>query len=522
MSKIIKQAKYTLILGILSVSCSQVALLITSQLLGTILSSNSQVELINNTSVYLLPIVIFYGISYLFKYITGYQEKRLLSQIRSNLYESYLGRYYKDSACSQGDYSELVNKDSKALVSKYTNVIPSIIGAVFYSCISLLVVKNTSIHLFVFTIFSAISYAIFPIFAKRKLEINYSKIIEIETKITNFFIENIAAHTVYLFHGKRWIQKKLASLNDEYNREGSKSELLAQASNAVNDFLNYFLKFGSAFYGLLLVNQSIIALSEFVGLYLLMNNVYSLVSSLSQNIAAIETQKQSITRITNAMKVDDNSIQKYVGSALLTLEDVSIFYGDRQVLTNVNMKIDVGDKVLLYGENGSGKSSIFKIITGEIESYVGKVHSSLLYAGNALSTRLSYVPQKTPVMKIMGEELLEIYIKEHQIESSNFKKFYDCLEGNYENLSKSFHELSSGEVKKIIMALELAKNSALVLLDEPTNYLDRRTLLALKHILLKMNRTIIIVSHDDFFSDICNKQFLIEGGEIYDETTQFS
>lgn len=520
MNGIFNKAKWLSLFSFLIFIISQAVVFISSFVFETILSLNSSNLLISRLIKMLLPLMILILIKYLLNFYKEYKETTLIHNLRASIYKIYLKNFYKNPDLSNGEFLELINKDITVTMQRYTQSYPQILGSLIFLAISLTILKINNENIFIFTCLSSLIYVIFPLVANKKFQINYSDIVELESKLTDFYINSISAQSIFLFHGVQYIQKKLNLLISLYNTKGSESEFLAQINNAVNDFLKYFLKFGSIFYGLILINNSELTFAQFIGLNVIMMNVISLVDNISRYAVTHKIQKVALNRINNITKNIDiqNKDHEFVQSHDIVIKDLSLNYGNNPVLKNVNLVIKDKDKVLLKGENGSGKSSLIKIIVKEIVNYEGEVEINQ-YFSHSLSKSISYIPQKMPIIHFTGNDFKEIYIQKQDIDIDRFYKIYEKLNGELSNLSKKLNELSSGEVKKVIIALELSKKSSLILMDEPTNYLDVNSIQSLKELLDNEDKTTILVAHDTYLVNCCNRHLEIIEGTIYEKNT---
>ena len=231
----------------------------------------------------------------------------------------------------------------------------------------------------------------------------------------------------------------------------------------------------------------------------------------------------------------------------VSLNNVKKSFGFKNILDGLNMEVNVGDKVSLIGENGSGKSTILKIIAS-LES----VDSGSVSIRKGAS--IGYLNQQ-PENDFKGEkvkdilynsfkEILDVHIKLKRYEEDMVKKPNDIdvinkylnvqdkfMElGGYEIdtiidkisyglniahlLECSFSNLSGGEQKRVVLASIIINKPDILLLDEPTNHLDISMLEWLEDYLNKYRGTIIVVSHDRYFLDkVTNKTILIENGK---------
>jgi ATP-binding cassette subfamily F protein 3 len=176
-------------------------------------------------------------------------------------------------------------------------------------------------------------------------------------------------------------------------------------------------------------------------------------------------------------------------------------FGDHTVLQGVNMAIERGEKVAFVGRNGEGKTTLSRILVGELE-YQGK-----LKMGH--NVQLGYFAQNQD--EIMNGELTVLETADKVAVGEIRGKIRDIL-GAFlfkgEDVDKKVKVLSGGERSRLAMAAMLLQPFNLLILDEPTNHLDMRSKDILKNALLAFDGTLIVVSHDrEFLDGLVDKVF---------------
>ncbi|MCL2253061.1 MAG: ABC-F type ribosomal protection protein [Lachnospiraceae bacterium] len=180
----------------------------------------------------------------------------------------------------------------------------------------------------------------------------------------------------------------------------------------------------------------------------------------------------------------------YHNNTFIKLSDVSINYGEKTVCRNINLTIENGDRIALCGRNGSGKSSIIKLICGEAISYSGE-----LMKGSQL--KISYVSQDTSHLK--GN--LSDYAIENDIDESIFKAILRKLDFSRVQFEKDISTFSGGQKKKVLIAKSLCEKAHLLVWDEPLNFIDVLSRIQIEELLLNHKPTILFVEHDSIFGD---------------------
>jgi len=196
------------------------------------------------------------------------------------------------------------------------------------------------------------------------------------------------------------------------------------------------------------------------------------------------------------------------GKIILQTHNVSKAYGDKQVLQEVNLEIERGEKIAFIGQNGKGKSTLAKIIVSEI-SYEGKVQ-----LGH--NVQLGYFAQNQSTY-LNGEQTV-LESAEESATPENRTKVRDLL-GAFlfpgEAVDKKVKVLSGGERNRLALCKLLLQPFNVLIMDEPTNHLDIASKNVLKEALLKFKGTLILVSHDrDFVQGLCEKVISFRNQEV--------
>ena len=197
---------------------------------------------------------------------------------------------------------------------------------------------------------------------------------------------------------------------------------------------------------------------------------------------------------------------------LLTAENISkSFNSDKILFDNISLGINEGDKIGLIGINGTGKSTLLKILAGEEEADSGK-----LTKGNAV--RIAYLPQNPEFDD--NESVISEVIKGKKAKN----EFWDT-EGEARSLLAKFEiedveakvgTLSGGQKKRAALVRTLLDDAEILILDEPTNHLDTAMSEWLEDYLKKMKQALLIITHDRYFLDqVTNRIVELTHGKLY-------
>ena len=203
---------------------------------------------------------------------------------------------------------------------------------------------------------------------------------------------------------------------------------------------------------------------------------------------------------------------------LLTIENLSKVFTERQVFDQADFSVNEGEKIGVIGVNGTGKSTLLKIIAGLEEPDSGKVT-----LGNNLV--LGYLPQKPEFeegMTVLRAALAgnKNKINEWSIESEAKTML---LSLGIDEFEKSVHQLSGGQKKRVALANVLLKEPDILILDEPTNHLDGQMAQWLEDFLIRFRGALVMVTHDRYFLDrVATRIVEVDQGKIYSYPGSYS
>lgn len=246
---------------------------------------------------------------------------------------------------------------------------------------------------------------------------------------------------------------------------------------------------------------------------------------------------------------------------LLTVQNISKYYGERRVLNDVTFRVNKGDKIAFIGDNGAGKSTLFKIIRGTIAPDGGDI----LLHGNTIAGYLSQRIEEQDLSSatLKPSRLVELDIRlsdlEKQIaelsvsmpdsqdlktkmdEYSDLRSAYEAAGGyDYEyrlndalrglglgntvdSARNDFSSLSGGEKMRVCLARLIVERPDILMLDEPTNHLDMEAVEWLESFLSSYGGAVFVITHDRHFIDsVANRVIELDGGRITEYKGNYS
>jgi len=207
----------------------------------------------------------------------------------------------------------------------------------------------------------------------------------------------------------------------------------------------------------------------------------------SRQQKAIEEKSKLLKNVekTESLKLEQ---LKFQSNELVVLTDVSVKYDDQIVNEPISFIVEQGDRIVLDGKNGSGKSSILKLILGHPIQHTGSVN-----LGSGLI--ISYVQQDTSHLK--GS--LSDFIEEHEIDETLFKSILRKMDFDRIQFEKDISYYSGGQKKKLLIAKSLCEKAHLYIWDEPLNFIDIYSRMQIEELIQSFSPTMVIVEHDQAF-----------------------
>lgn len=240
-------------------------------------------------------------------------------------------------------------------------------------------------------------------------------------------------------------------------------------------------------------------------------------------------------------------MQKTCSVNYLTVENISKSFGERTLFENISFGINKDQKIAFVAKNGTGKTSILKIITGEDTPDTGQIVIRKDIRMAFLSQEPNLQPDLTIEESIFASDndtlkIIEQYEKalENPEDEEAYQKAFERMDMNnawdfetqykqilyklkLEDLKLKVKNLSGGQKKRLALAIILINRPDLLILDEPTNHLDLEMIEWLENYFAKENITLFMVTHDRFFLErVCNEIIELENGKLYQYKGNYS
>jgi ATP-binding cassette subfamily F protein uup len=208
----------------------------------------------------------------------------------------------------------------------------------------------------------------------------------------------------------------------------------------------------------------------------------------------------------------------------INIEEVALGFGGDLILESVNFRIKTGERIGLIGRNGMGKTSLLKLIMGELLPDSGVI-------SRQQNLRIAYLPQEVPhgiagtVREIVKTGLVGMSFDwpEDEIEWQSELLLQKTLNRMQLDPKAVFEILSAGMKRRVLLAKGLVAQPQLLLLDEPTNHLDIQSIMWLEDFLLRWNGSLVFVTHDRIFLQKLTTRIVeLDRGRIFDWDCDYS
>ncbi len=403
---------------------------------------------------------------------------------------------------------QIVDKDSEIIASFKYGYLVELFSSLFIFLIVLVSFLLLSYKVTLIFVLLAIMQVIPPIITKNSLYNIYMDTRKIEQDTTNWIISASDGRDVLkTFNASDWYFKNKRKLDELNINAGTKAEIAFALENAMYSLLNLILKIVSyVILGIAIYNQEI-NIAESVFMIMLMSTFYSNFENITKYISKVQEFNVSKTRINNILNKDINSDDITISDndSLIDLKIKDLDFCKN--LEGINLKVEKGDKILISGSNGKGKTTIFNLILGFLHS------NSELVIRDVPENLISYLSQNDLCVPFTIKEIMNmIEGKEYNKRVQELCNYFGIKEID---LDKYLDELSGGERKKFSLAMCLASDKNILLLDEPTNHLDDKSVEKLIGILRSDSREMVIISHDERLNKICNKTLDLDSGDNY-------
>lgn len=411
------------------------------------------------------------------------------------------------------EYISLMNNDIPTIVEDYYGEMNNIIFQVFSIFLSIFALSSIHFVFVLITIVSSIFIVMIPFvfkntLQKRKNE-SLNRMAEYNNKLGDAFFGYTTIQSYQIIDK---IKNICIKSSEKYMKDTCKYEYLTAWSQVLMGLCSMFSSFAFIVWGSYQIYQKQITIGGLFAAIQLSEQLVIPILGIAHSLNAILAVRGVKEKLTKEYYIEEEKIGQDLGQEInsIDFENVSLSYGKQLIIKNFNYHFEKGKKYLMIGENGSGKSTILRMITGFINENNAKIEGKILinnqekkvFSRETIFRNLAVVEQEPYIFTGSVEENITLY---GMMKVEKFPQLLTILCGD--NLVTALKEkrgisnydtkISGGEKQKIAIARALVKKSNWILLDEATSAMDPESRKIIEKLLLEQeDLTVISISHN--------------------------
>lgn len=515
-----------IVLGVLQ-SVLSVGLALAIKTLVNAYEVGGDVGEVINSSILLFAIVLTsFLVGVLSKIISAKYTAKIECKLKSKVFESFVGGSYSDiSSNSAGEVISKFSVDASRVSNVYANLPYSVIATASHIVailIALFILQPT------FTLIVVVLgiIALLITFLVRKVLVKfYKRVRNKDSEISSFIGETTKnALVVKAFGAEEHISLAFNAKTLSYKTARLKHAYLGALLTSITALAFTLFYAFSVLYGVngMLSGVGNINFGVIIAVLQLITQIKTPINNISAYITVYTEMKVSANRLFTLIYSKDEKTVVDGEFEGVEVNSACYSYGEKEILSNCNLTINKGDKILIKGQSGEGKSTLLKLLMGIYAPTSGEIKVKIngnSYNSTKIKDIFSFVPQDN--MLFLGSVKENITFNKNYSDAEILKALdlaaIDFIDKTNDGLTKNIGEnglnLSVGQGQRIALARGLISNNPVLILDEATSSLDENTEeKVLENIASLKDLTVVFVSHKLAFEKYANKVYNLSGG----------
>lgn len=476
-------------------------------------------KILNEIPKFIIIVTLFTVFNFIMDLVINLKRQKNNKAFMSGVYERLLKMPYEEvEKRSFGEVITRLDKDMKEIIEildiKISELSISVLTLITY----VVVLFNISSYYSITVISLGLGTLIVPFILKKKFD----------KAINDYYVswealENSLTTTVKAFdfiklnNLYKYFEKKYFIVAKDIGRVSINLDKTVHMQDGLKVFVeNLGNVIGFAIIGFLLY-KDVIGFGQVIICVFLGKEVLRLLNDVFNEYSSIQKYKICKNRVYEIL----NSEEKEEGVTLKSIETIEFedvifsYEQENKVIQRVNFIINNGDKVLIEGENGTGKSTLLKLILNLYKDFSGSIKINDLNIEEinkeSYKNRIRYVSQNQCFIVENVMDNLMLFNDDIEV----IKAYLEAFQLSFHEIKdKPYYELSGGQKQKVCIIRALIGEFDVLILDEPSNFLDHKSIEILKNIIKELDKTVIVISHDSSFKEVLEKRFLIQEGAV--------